>query len=155
MERLKLDVQTEIADGAVWQPREPVDAVLTDAPCTATGTIRHQPDVLWLKQPQDQHKLAALQRRLMLNALDMLKPGGVMVYCTCSLQKAEGEDQAEWLLQEARKENLPVKLSPISAAELAGAAEMLTPQGELRCLPFHWQDKGGIDGFYAARFVRS
>ncbi|MBI1214724.1 MAG: methyltransferase domain-containing protein [Alphaproteobacteria bacterium] len=154
MERLKLDVKTEIVDGSVWRPRELVDAVLVDAPCTATGTIRHQPDVLWLKQPQDQQKLAALQQRLMLNALNMLKPGGVMVYCTCSLQKAEGEHQAEWLLQQARKDGLPVQLSPISGSEMQGMAEMLTPQGELRCLPFHWQDKGGIDGFYAARFVR-
>lgn len=151
MERLGLKVHTEISDGAVWQPKELVDAVLIDAPCTATGTIRHQPDVLWLKEPRDQEKLSALQQRLLVNAVKMLKPGGVMVYCTCSIQKAEGENQATWLLQQ----NLPVKLSPIAASELPGCDAMLTPRGELRSLPFHWNDIGGIDGFYAVRFTKT
>jgi 16S rRNA (cytosine967-C5)-methyltransferase len=151
MTRLGLDVQTVAADGAVWQPPEKVDAVLLDAPCSATGTIRHQPDVLRLKDMRDQDKLAGLQRRLMVNALDMLKPGGVMVYCTCSIQRAEGEAQTDWLLAQ----NTGAALSPIHTGEVAGIGVMLTTRGELRALPQHWSEHGGIDGFYAARFVKN
>lgn len=149
MARLKLSVATVAADGAAWQPAEKLDAVLLDAPCTATGTIRHQPDVLRLKDIRDQDKLAALQKRLMLNALGMLKPGGVLVYCTCSIQKAESEAQTEWLLAQ----ETGARLSAIRPGEIAGINAMLTLKGELRCLPHHWPEQGGIDGFYAARFV--
>lgn len=151
MARLKLDVQIEIADGALWQAQEPVDIVLLDAPCTATGTLRHQPDVLWLKQPQDQTKLCALQRRLLKNALSMLKAGGILLYCTCSLQKAEGEHQAAWLLAE---EAAALARLPITPEEAQGAEMMMTQDGDMRCLPFHWHDMGGMDGFYIARFVK-
>ncbi|MDP2206690.1 MAG: transcription antitermination factor NusB [Alphaproteobacteria bacterium] len=151
MTRLKLDVETIAADGAVWQPLQSVDAVLLDAPCSATGTIRHQPDVLRLKDMRDQDKLAGLQRRLMVNAMQMLKPGGVMVYCTCSIQKAEGEAQTDWLLAQ----NTGAALSPIYTGEVAGIGIMLTTRGELRALPQHWSEHGGIDGFYAARFVKN
>lgn len=148
IKRLNLSVETVVADGAVWRPPEKVDAVLLDAPCTATGTIRHQPDVLRLKDIRDQEKLAALQRRLLVNAVSMLKSGGVLVYCTCSLQKAEGEDQAEWLLAQG----VPVQRLPIDDKALAG---MTTPEGDLRILPTHWRDKGGMDGFYVARFLKN
>jgi 16S rRNA (cytosine967-C5)-methyltransferase len=148
MQRLHLDVEAVAADGAGWQPETQVDAVLVDAPCTATGTIRHQPDVLYLKDIRDQEKMAALQRRLLVNAVKMLKPGGVLVYCTCSLQKAEGEHQAEWLLTQG----LPLIPFPIQPDEIPGIAEMVTARGEIRCLPSHWKDNGGIDGFYIARF---
>lgn len=149
MDRLKLSVATVAADGAAWHPMEKLDAVLLDAPCTATGTIRHQPDVLRLKDIRDQDKLAALQKRLMLNAARMLKPGGVLVYCTCSVQKAESEAQTEWLLAQGTG----LRLSAIRPGEIAGINAMLTLKGELRCLPHHWGEHGGIDGFYAARFV--
>lgn len=149
MRRLKLDVETVIADGSEWRPAEPVDAVLLDAPCTATGTIRHQPDVLHLKEPKDQEKMAALQRRLMANAVRMLKPGGTLIYCTCSLQKAEGEVQTDWLLAQP----LPATFTPIRPGEIPGADMMLTERGELRCLPQHWNERGGMDGFYIARFT--
>jgi 16S rRNA (cytosine967-C5)-methyltransferase len=150
MTRLHFDIETVIADGATWQPSAPVDAVLLDAPCTATGTIRHQPDILHLKEPKDQEKLAALQRRLIANAATMLKPGGILIYCTCSIQKAESEAQVDWALSQ----NLPLKLSPITPDEIPGITEMLTERGELRCLPHHWKDAGGMDGFYVVRFVK-
>ena len=150
MERLNLKVETVVADGAVWQPAELVDAVLLDAPCTATGTIRHQPDVLWLKEPKDEEKLAALQKRLLENAAFMLKPGGVLIYCTCSLQKTEGENQAAWAL----RKQFGLKPLPITEKDLPGIADMITPLGELRCLPQHWAGQGGLDGFYIARFVK-
>jgi 16S rRNA (cytosine967-C5)-methyltransferase len=143
-------VETVIADGAVWLPQAPADAVLLDAPCTATGTIRHQPDILHLKEPKDQEKLAALQRRLLLNAVNMLKPGGILIYCTCSIQKAEGEEQVDWILSQ----NVPLQLSPITPEEIPGISELLTKRGEIRALPCHWKELGGIDGFFIARFVR-
>lgn len=149
MDRLKLSVSIVAADGAVWQPQEKLDAVLLDAPCSATGTIRHQPDVLRLKDIRDQDKLSALQKRLMQNALDMLKPGGVLLYCTCSIQKAESEAQTEWLLAQ----NPRLRLSAIRPGEIAGINSMLSLKGELRALPQHWAEHGGIDGFYAVRFV--
>ena len=152
MTRLRLDVETIIADGVQWRPAEKVDAVLLDAPCTATGTIRHQPDVLLHKDIRDQEKLAALQRRLILNAAEMIKPGGMLVYCTCSLQKAEGEYQTDWLLGQG----LGLKLLSISPedARKQGVDELLTPRGDIRALPCHWKDIGGIDGFYIALFQK-
>ncbi|MBU6475710.1 MAG: RsmB/NOP family class I SAM-dependent RNA methyltransferase [Alphaproteobacteria bacterium] len=151
MQRLRFeDVETVIADGATWKPAALVDAVLLDAPCTATGTIRHQPDVLHLKEPKDQEKLVTLQRRLLSNAAEMLKPGGTLVYCTCSIQKAEGEEQAGWVLSQG----LPLRRVPVTHNGIPELAEMVTEQGEIRCLPNHWQDFGGIDGFFVARFAR-
>lgn len=147
LERLQLEAEVIAADGAVWQPKEKVDCVLLDAPCTATGTIRHQPDVLYLKDIRDQHKLAALQQRLLENALEMLKPGGVLIYCTCSLQKAEGEKQIEEFLSK----KLPVTRLPIASGEVAGIDDMINENGEVRVLPFHWKEQGGLDGFFIAR----
>ncbi len=148
MARLKLDVEMVVADGANWKPKQKVDAVLLDAPCSATGTIRHQPDVLHAKTPKDQEKHVQLQRNLMVNALYMLKEGGELIYCTCSLQKDEGERQTDWFLSQ---EKLPVKQIPI---QYAAVVDMITPRGEIRCLPSHWKDRGGLDGFYVAKFVR-
>lgn len=150
MTRLKLDVETVAADGAAWRPKDLVDGVLLDAPCTATGTIRHQPDILHLKEPRDQEKLIALQQRLLLNAVNMLKPGGILVYCTCSLQKAEGEGQMDWL----HAQDLPLRPAPITPRELGVSEDMVTGNGEIRTLPFHWAALQGMDGFFIARFVR-
>lgn len=147
LERLQLTAEIIAADGAVWQPKEKVDGVLLDAPCTATGTIRHQPDVLYLKDIRDQYKLAALQQRLLENALEMLKPGGILIYCTCSLQKAEGEKQIELFLSKKR----PVTRLPVSSGEIGGMDAMINDNGEVRVLPFHWQEYGGLDGFFIAR----
>ncbi len=143
MARLKFNVETVVADGAVWQPAEPVDAVLLDAPCSATGTLRHQPDALWLKQPADQMKLAALQSRLLDNAWKMLRSGGVLIYCTCSLQKVEGEGQIDAFLTRTAD----AQRVKISAAGLESA---VTPDGDLRILPHYWRESGGLDGFYIA-----
>ena len=149
MLRLQMDkVVAVVADGGVWQPPQPVDAVLLDAPCSATGTLRHQPDALWLKQPADQQKLAALQKRLIRNAFMMLKPGGSIVYCTCSLQKAEGEAVVEdFLAAEPRARRLPIVLPFLAEAQ--------TPQGDLRILPQHWRDLGGMDGFFISRIQKA
>ncbi len=151
--RLRLDAEVVRADATQWQGG-PFDAVLVDAPCLATGTIRRHPDIPWLKQEAELAKLTALQERLLDRAADLVKPGGTLVYCTCSLEPEEGEQAVEKLL--ARNPRLSRR--PIAADEIAGIAGCLTPQGDLRTLPCHWPDPeprmSGLDGFFAARIVR-
>lgn len=153
--RLKLDVETVAADALEWRPDKTFDAVLLDAPCTATGTIRRHPDVPWLKSDNDLGVLTSLQSRLLDRAVDLLKPGGILVYCTCSLEPEEGNAQIAALLARDTR----VARSPIGAAEVFGHAEFLNEQGELRTLPHYLPDAdprwGGLDGFFAARLIRN
>jgi 16S rRNA (cytosine967-C5)-methyltransferase len=156
--RLSLDAQTVVADAAEWQGEgrgAGFDGVLVDAPCASTGTIRRHPDVAWLKQEADIGTLTALQKRLLQRAVGLLRPGGILVYCTCSLEPEEGEQAiAELLASEAG-----IRRAPIDAAEVAGLTEIVTPDGDLRTLPCHLPHAdprlGGLDGFYAARLAKS
>jgi 16S rRNA (cytosine967-C5)-methyltransferase len=153
--RLKLEAEIVAADAAAWSPPEPLDAVLLDAPCTATGTIRRNPDVAHLKKPSDVAELAALQQRLIIQALTLLKPGGQLLYCTCSLEPAEGADQIARLLAERRD----VAFAPFSPEDVAGRGEWLDQHGALRTLPHYLQlsdpELSGMDGFYAARLIKT
>ncbi len=153
--RLKLEAETVAADVLDWQPPAPFDAVLLDAPCTATGTIRRHPDIPYLKRASDVVELAQLQDKMLGKALDMLAPHGVLVYCTCSLELAEGPAQIEKLLR--RRSDL--RLAPVAPEEVGGRAEWLDDTGALRTLPHFLQlsdpDLGGMDGFYAARVVKT
>ncbi len=137
-----------------WRPEAPLDAVLLDAPCTATGTIRRHPDIPYLKKPSDVFELARLQQTMLGNAIGMLRPGGVLVYCTCSLEEEEGPGQLARMLS-ARTD---VKVAPISPEEIGGRAEWIDSHGALRTLPHYLQlsdpDLSGMDGFYAARVVK-
>jgi 16S rRNA (cytosine967-C5)-methyltransferase len=156
--RLKLDAKVVQADVAQWQigPSEaaPFDAVLVDAPCSSTGTVRRHPDIPWLKSEADLGKLAALQARLLDRAATLVKPGGTLIYCTCSLEAEEGENQIAALLER----NADLRRKPIAAHEIADQAQFITSEGDLRTLPCHWPDAdprmAGLDGFYAARLVR-
>jgi len=141
--RLNLKVEMVQANASEWTPPEPFEAVLLDAPCSATGTIRRNPDIPYLKSEADITALAAVQARLLKNALSLLKPGGHLVYATCSLEPEEGEEQIQAILA-ARND---IALIPIQAKELGVPDEAITPQGMLRTLPFH---AGGMDGFFAA-----
>jgi len=147
LRRLKLDARVVAADACDWRPDTPADFVLLDAPCSATGTIRRHPDVARLKSAGDVARLAALQDRLLDAALDMLAPGGVLVYAACSLQPEEGPDRIAAAL--ARRAD--IHRVPILASELGGAGELISADGDLRTLPRHWDDRGGMDGFFAAR----
>ena len=156
LERLALHADSVAADVLEWQPdAAPFDAVLLDAPCSSTGTIRRHPDVPWLKGENDIATLAALQPKLIDRALTLLKPGGIMVYCVCSLEPEEGIEQIAALL--ARDASVARK--PVTAEEVGGQADFITPDGDLRTLPLHLPDPdprwGGLDGFYAARLVKS
>jgi 16S rRNA (cytosine967-C5)-methyltransferase len=150
LRRLGFEATVVTADAATWRPEEPAEAVLLDAPCSATGTIRRHPDLPWLKRPADIPKLTALQDRLLANAIAMTRPGGLIVYATCSLQPEEGIERIESLLAAGA----PVERLPIALEEVGGLADILNPQGDLRSLPFHLGEKGGMDGFYAARLKR-
>jgi 16S rRNA (cytosine967-C5)-methyltransferase len=149
--RLSLTVDTVSADAVVWRPAQKADAVLLDAPCTATGAIRRHPDVPHLKTPEDVTRLAAVQERLLASALEMVAPGGLLVFCTCSLEPEEGPHQVEKLLAQGA----PVKRQPIQPEEVGGLSELLTPAGDLRTLPAHLSQYDGLDGFFASRLVRT
>jgi 16S rRNA (cytosine967-C5)-methyltransferase len=153
--RLGLEAGMVVADATEWQSENQFDGVLVDAPCASTGTIRRHPDVAWLRQELDIGALMALQKRLLQKAVALLKPGGTLVYCTCSLEPEEGEQAVTGLL--AAEQGM--RRAPIEAGEVAGLAEILTPEGDLRTLPCHLPHAdprlGGLDGFYAARLVKS
>lgn len=155
--RLALQAETVVIDAMEWQGTENgrIDGVLIDAPCTSTGTIRRHPDIAWLRQEADIAALASLQKRLLRKAAGLLKPGGTLVYCTCSLEPEEGEAAiADLLATEPALRRLP-----ILPGEVGGLAEILSADGDLRTLPCHLPHPdprlGGLDGFYAARLVSS
>jgi 16S rRNA (cytosine967-C5)-methyltransferase len=151
--RLSLDAETVVADALEWDGG-PFDAVLVDAPCSSTGTIRRHPDVPWLKSEADLSVLTSLQQRLLDRAVGLLKPGATLVYCVCSLEPEEGENQITALL--ARDPRVARK--PITPQDVFDRAEFVTPAGDLRTLPLHLVDPdprwGGLDGFYATRLTR-
>ncbi len=143
--RLRLTAELVQADAATWRPGELFDAVLLDAPCTATGTIRRHPDVAHIKKASDVPVLAAGQRTLLAAAARLLKPGGRLVYAVCSLQPEEALSGPPPGLTPA----------PFTAADLPGFPEALTPGGHIRTSPALWRDRGGMDGFFCTRFVRA
>jgi 16S rRNA (cytosine967-C5)-methyltransferase len=155
--RLELAAETVVTDAVEWPGGngEGFDGILVDAPCTSTGTIRRHPDVAWLRQEADIGALAALQKRLLQKAVTLLKPGGMLIYCTCSLEPEEGEQAIAALLAAESG----VRRAPIAAGEVDGLGEILTAEGDLRTLPCHLPHPdprlAGLDGFYAARLVKS
>jgi 16S rRNA (cytosine967-C5)-methyltransferase len=150
LKRLDLAVEAVGADVLTWRPPRPAEAVLLDAPCSTTGAIRRHPDVPHLKSPEDVARLSMVQENLLLAAIDMLRPGGTLVYCTCSLESAEGPERIESLLHSGA----PVVRIGIEADEIGAEPEWITPEGDLRTLPCHFHAYDGIDGFYCARLVK-
>src|SRR6516165_432851 len=154
--RLELAADTVVADAVEWQGGEPggFDGVLLDAPCASTGTIRRHPDIAWLRQEADIPALVNLQKRLLQKAAGLLKPGGLLIYCTCSLEPEEGEQAIAAVL--ATEPSL--KRQPIKAHEVADLSEVVTAEGDLRTLPCHLPHAdprlGGLDGFYVARLIK-
>lgn len=153
--RLGLEAELVLADAANWQPAELFDAVLLDAPCSSTGTIRRHPDIPYVKSPKDIEALTQLQARLLDNAASLLKPGGRLVYSTCSLEPEEGEAQiAAFLVR-----NDALSLEPIAPGELFGQTDWIEPSGCLRTFPYELKldspEWSGMDGFFATRLVRS
>lgn len=147
LERCGLSADVIAADAMAWEPETPFDAILLDAPCSATGTIRRHPDLPFVKQSSDIRELAALQQRLFDRALGWLKPGGRLIYCTCSLLPDEGEAQIAGALER----HPLLRVDPIT---LPGVdPDWQTSGGGLRLRPDFWPDRGGMDGFFIARLV--
>lgn len=152
LQRLGLSARLVAADVLAWEPPDgPADAVLLDAPCTATGTIRRHPDVPLSKGPDDLAQLARLQAALLDRAARLVRPGGRLVYCTCSLEPEEGEAQIARFLGAATG----FARMPITPDEIGGLPELVTPAGDIRTLPCHLAELGGLDGFFVARLVRN
>ena len=137
------------ADALTWKPKHRFDAILIDAPCTATGTCRRHPDVLHRIGKGQIAEMFELQRAMAAKAAGWLNPGGVLVYAVCSLEAEEGEEQAAWIGAE-----LGLTPKPITAAELP-AGLTPTPEGWLRTHPGMLADAGGLDGFFIARWAKS
>ena len=142
LKRTGLDAKIWIADALAWEPAEPFDAILLDAPCTATGTCRRHPDVLHRIGPRQIDEMADLQARLLERAQRWLKPGGILVYAVCSLEREEGDEQAA---------KVGLELLPIASAELPAGLQP-TSEGWLRTDPGLLAEHGGLDGFFVARW---
>lgn len=152
LNRLKLDVEIVTADVRHWwrdnaSTTEKFDAILLDSPCSATGTLRRHPDVIFHRTSEDVKRLNKAQNELLNTAIDMLVPGGEMVYCVCSVLPSEGKD----IVNKAVADGL-IERRPITPKEMP--QEMITPDGDLCIFPFFYEQNGGCDGFYAARLVR-
>jgi 16S rRNA (cytosine967-C5)-methyltransferase len=145
--RLKLSVETVLADAASWRPSAPYPAILLDAPCSATGTIRRHPDLLHLRKPRDIQTLTKAQDALLDAAADMLAPNGRIIYAVCSLQSEEGAQRID-----AACKRLGLRRDPLSLPELP---EAMTGQGDVRTHPGIWPERGGLDGFFVARLVKA
>lgn len=156
LERLKYSADIVEADILEWEPEKRFDAVLLDAPCSSTGTVRRHPDVLWTRSADEVSELAKLQFELLKRAAGFVKPGGCLVFSNCSIFKEEGED----LLARAKKELPELTHEPFGQADMAWMPQLINGQGAIRSLPFHqvFQDEdapSGMDGFFAARFIRT
>jgi 16S rRNA (cytosine967-C5)-methyltransferase len=153
LERLGLKAESVCADILSWQPDRPFDAVLLDSPCSATGTARRHPDVLWTKTPDDVEKLAGLQRRLLERTATLVAPGGTVVFANCSLDPREGEHVVEAVTAAAA-----LTVDRIAPSELPGLEHLVTPEGFLRTTPAELPGgegfAPGMDGFFAARLRR-
>lgn len=149
LDRTGLSAKVVAADALQWKPKQPVDALLLDAPCSATGIFRRHPDVLHRVRPAVIAEAAELQARLLARAAEWVKPGGRLVYATCSLEREEGEAQIERFLAE----HADYRLVP-AAPELLPEGIAPDSKGWVRTLPGMLAEQGGLDGFFIARLDR-
>jgi 16S rRNA (cytosine967-C5)-methyltransferase len=149
MKRWNLHAEVINADATAWAPPALFDAVLLDAPCSATGTIRRHPDVARTKRPRDVQTVIQAQDKLLEAAAGMLRGGGRLIYAVCSLQPEEGAPRIA-----AAVAKTGLRPDPFRPDELAALPEALTKDGFLRTHPGLWQERGGMDGFFAARLIK-
>jgi 16S rRNA (cytosine967-C5)-methyltransferase len=150
LRRLHLAATPLVADATSWRPATPCDAVLLDAPCTATGTMRRHPDVGRSKSEADIARMVELQNQLLTAAVDMLNPGGLLIYAVCSLEPEEGPDRIMALLSNGA----PLVPVPVTAKEMPTLGKAIRSDGFLRTTPAQWPDRGGLDGFFVARLKK-
>ena len=149
----RLNLQAEIIedDAETWRPHSLADGVLIDAPCSATGTIRRHPEIIWQHSASDLTVLQEKQLNLLNAALEMVKTSGLIIYTVCSLDKDEGCRVVNKFL----KKHKNVKKIPIKETELIGLPNLTSKSGDLRTMPYHLKEMGGMDGFYAVRLQRT
>ncbi|MEM1052265.1 MAG: RsmB/NOP family class I SAM-dependent RNA methyltransferase [Pseudomonadota bacterium] len=147
LRRTGLTASAVRADALTWEPKHQFDAILLDAPCTATGTCRRHPDVLHRIGPRQVAEMVEIQRALVKRAIGWLKPRGVLVYAVCSLEVEEGEDQACWI-----DGTFDLKPEPVSVDEIPADLQP-TENGWLRTHPGLLREEGGLDGFFIARWT--
>lgn len=151
MERLKLNVKAVAADVFEYEPEGKFEAILLDAPCTATGTIRRHPEIPFIRRESDIDEMQELQSRMLDRAADWLEVGGVLIYCVCSLQPEEGEKQInDFLSRHSEYARMKIRDEEMSWLN----ENWQTADGDARILPSFWSDKGGMDGFFIARLMR-
>jgi 16S rRNA (cytosine967-C5)-methyltransferase len=150
LERLKLSADLIEADLRDYTPSARAPFVLLDAPCSATGTIRRHPELPWIKSAGDINLSAQAAGEFLDAAARMVAPGGILLFAVCSLEPEEGSEQIEDFLARNRE----FQRKPVTAEELFGLRELISAEGDLRTLPCHLANLGGMDGFYAARLVR-
>ena len=148
--RLRLKAEIIEADARCWRPNNLADVVILDAPCSGTGTIRRHPDIPYCKTEIDVMKLMGIQESLLAAAVESVKPGGIVVYSTCSIQPEEGPMQIERAVQN----KLPILTLPFTRNDVPGMPETLTPTGTFLSLPSYLSKYGHMDGFFACRFQR-
>jgi 16S rRNA (cytosine967-C5)-methyltransferase len=149
MSRLNMTAETFCCDATQWTPFKKADAVLLDAPCSSTGAIRRHPDIPHLKKSEDVKKLSNAQYCLLEAALGMVKPGGRVVFCTCSLQPEEGPE----IIKKILEAHSSFRLEAVKPEEIWGLEELIVGEGTIRCLPYHLPEQGGMDGFFIARLI--
>ncbi len=157
LKRINYSAKIELADSTIYHPKKLFDGVLLDAPCTASGTFRRHPEILFQRKKEDIFNRVKLQRDLIKNAIKLLKPNGLFIYVTCSLEREEGEEQANWILQNFAQ----ISAYPIRKEEIMGFRQFIDENGYVRTLPIRNCFKniaqnisGSMDGFFIARFRR-
>jgi len=152
LNRTSLSAEIVVGDALKWREADDksFDCVVLDAPCTATGTFRRRPDVLHTKTPQNVESLARLQEKMLTAAARHVRPGGTLIYCTCSLQPQEGEDQ----IDKFQQKRTDFRLNSLLGTNILGVPEAVTKTGAMRVLPHFLREKGGMDGFFIAAFTR-
>jgi 16S rRNA (cytosine967-C5)-methyltransferase len=150
LRRLRLDADLIVEDARDFHPEDPAPFVLLDAPCSATGTIRRHPELPWIKDAGDITLCAQMAGELLDAAADMTAKGGLLVFAVCSLEREEGPEQVGELLRRRPE----FSREAVAPHEIFDLAELIDANGDLRTLPCHLAERGGMDGFYAARLRR-
>ena len=132
-----------------WEPINKTNYLLLDVPCSATGTVRKNPDVIWNKKQEDIIRLSIIQKELLEKAISMVKKNGIIIYCNCSMQKEEGEGVIDYILKGKK-----VILDPISDKEIPDYPKNIINNGLIRTFPYMIEEKGGMDGFFVARLIK-
>ena len=151
IKRLNLSDNLKILNKDIrdWQPINKTDYLLLDVPCSATGTVRKNPDVIWNKKQEDIIRLSIIQKELLEKAINMVKKDGIIIYCNCSMQKEEGEGVIDYILKGKK-----VILDPISDKEIPNYPKNIINNGLIRTFPYMFEEKGGMDGFFVARLIK-